>query len=290
MKVGFVGLGNMGMPMAQNLIRAGHELIVFNRTRGRAEQLDGARIANSPAAVARSADAVITMLADDGAVEDVVLGDNGILADLPAPATHISCSTISAALSQKLTEAHRGRSQDFVAAPVFGRPQAAEAAKLFIVAAGPPQALARCEPLFRAFAQKTFVIGDEPLQANVAKLSGNFLIAAVIECLGEALALVRKYQVDPAAYMDLLTGTLFAAPVYKTYGEVIVQEKYEPAGFRLRLGLKDVRLALQAAESAEIPMPVASLLRDHALAAIANGMGDMDWSVLAKLAAKNAGL
>ena len=203
---------------------------------------------------------------------------------------HISMSTISVALSKKLAEEHDKRGHQYVAAPVFGRPEAAEAGKLFVVAAGDKLAVERCKPLLDALGQRVFVIGDKPEMANVVKLSGNFLIASVIESLGEAIALTRKYGIDPRDYVEFLTNSLFAAPVYKTYGGIIAQEKYAPAGFKLRLGLKDVRLALAAAEAVDAPLPFASVLRDHMLTAIGRGMEDLDWSSTAKLAAENAGL
>jgi 3-hydroxyisobutyrate dehydrogenase-like beta-hydroxyacid dehydrogenase len=289
MKIGFIGLGHMGSPMARNLMKAGHELTVYNRTRSKAESL-GARVANTPADAAREADAVITMLADDDAVKEVVFGADGLANTLRPGAIHVSMSTISVALSQQLAAEHAEHKQGYVAAPVFGRPQAAEEAKLFVVVAGRPDAVKKCEPLFAAIGQRTFPMGDDPVKANVVKLSGNFLIASVIETLGEALSLVRKYNVDPERYLEMLTSTLFTAPVYKTYGDLIVNEKFEPAGFRLKLGLKDVRLAMAAAEAQAVPMPVASVIRDHALEGIANGMGDKDWSSLAEVVSKNAGL
>jgi 3-hydroxyisobutyrate dehydrogenase-like beta-hydroxyacid dehydrogenase len=205
-------------------------------------------------------------------------------------ATHISMSTISVALSRRLAEEHARRGQQYIAAPVFGRPEAAAGGKLFIAAAGAHDVVEHCRPVLEAMGQKVFVLGDKPEMANVVKLSGNFLIATVIESLGEAIALARKYDIDPHAYVDFLTNTLFSAPVYKTYGSIIADEKYTPAGFKMRLGLKDVRLALAAAESVDAPLPIASLIRDHMLTALARGMEDMDWSSIANLAAQNAGL
>ncbi len=292
MKVAFIGLGNMGSHMARHLLGAGHDVTLWNRTLSKAEELrsQGANVAKSPGEAAKDAEAVITMLVDDPAVESAVLHPGGVLESLPPNAVHISMSTISVALSRKLAEEHARRGHKYIAAPVFGRPEAAEAGKLFIVAAGDKGAVERYRPLLEALGQRVFFIGDKPEMANVVKLSGNFLIASVIESLGEAIALTRKYGIDPHQYVDFLTNSLFAAPVYKTYGNLIADEKYQPAGFKMRLGLKDVKLALAAAESADTPLPVASMIRDHMLTAIARGMEDMDWSATAKLAAENAGL
>ena len=291
MDVGFIGLGQMGQAMALNLVKAGHRVVVFNRTRAKSEALasEGAEIAESVADACRRP-ALITMLAGDDAVEAVFFGNGNGLSALGQGAVHISMSTISVALSDRLAEAHRNAGHSYVAAPVFGRPEAAAAAKLFVVAAGPEATLARCQPLFDAVGQRTFVIGDKPSSANLVKLSGNFLLAAMIECLGEAFALVRKGGIDPHRYLEILTNTLFSAPAYKTYGTIIANQQYEPAGFKMSLGLKDVRLALAAADALATPMPVASLVHDHFLAGVAQGAADSDWSALARLAAANAGL
>lgn len=292
MKIGFIGLGNMGSHMARHLVGAGQTVTVWNRTLSKAEGLQraGAGIAASPADAAEGAEAVITMLADDFAVSSMVFDEGGFINALSAGSVHISMSTISVALSKKLAEEHRIREQNYMTAPVFGRPEAAEARKLFIVAAGEPSVVERCKAVLELLGQRLFIIGDKPEMANVVKLSGNFLIASVIESLGEAIALVRKYDVSPGAYIDFLTNSLFAAPVYKTYGNLIAEEKYQPAGFKLRMGLKDIRLALAAGEGVDVALPFASVVRDHLLTAIARGMEELDWSSTAKLAAENAGL
>jgi 3-hydroxyisobutyrate dehydrogenase-like beta-hydroxyacid dehydrogenase len=290
MRVGFIGLGNMGRGMASNLLKAGHTLTVYNRTPARAEALvaEGAKLAKTPSETARG-DVVITMLADDAAVEEVVLDADGVLAGLKPGCIDISMSTISVALAEQLTSAHRAAGQRFVAAPVFGRPEAAATGKLFILAAGEPTTVQECQPLFEALGQRTFVIADEPAKANLVKLSGNFLIAAVIETLGEAFALVSKAGIHRGRYLDILINTLFAAPVYKTYGGIIAEERYAPPGFKVRLGFKDINLALGAAEALQVPMPVASLLRDRFLTLLATGAADLDWSALAALASRDAG-
>ena len=292
MKIAFLGLGNMGLHMARHLLKSGHEVTVWNRTASKADQLkpDGAKVASSPATAVQSAELVITMVADDRALESAVFGPDGLLGALPKGAVHVSCSTISVALSERLSEEHTQRSQEFVAAPVFGRPEAAEAGKLFVVAAGKSDVIERCRPVLEAMGQRLFVMGEKPEMANVVKLSGNFLIGAVIEGLGEAIALTRKYGIDPHQYVELLTNSLFAAPVFKTYGGIIADERYSPPGFKMRLGLKDAKLALAAAESVDVALPFASIVRDHMLTAISRGMEELDWSATAKLAAENAGL
>lgn len=291
MNIGFIGLGNMGRGIAENLLKAGNTLVVYNRTRARAEPLGskGARIAATPAECCKG-DFVFTMLADDAAVEAVALGDGGIVATLPRNAIHVSLSTISVALSNRLAEAHARAGSEYVAAPVFGRPEAAAAAKLFVVAAGPAAVLARCQPLFDAIGQRTYVMGEKPAAANAVKLAGNFMLASVVESLGEALALVRKHGIPPAQFLDLITSSVFTAPAYKIYGAIIAEEKFKPGGFLLPLGLKDIRLALAAAEAVNVPLPLASLVRDHMIAALAHGYGEMDWSVIGKIAMENAGL
>ena len=290
MRVGFIGLGQMGHGMASNLLRAGHDVAVYNRSPGKAEDL-AARGARKAASIAEACggDAVITMLADNRAVEDVALGEGGIVAKLAKSAIHISSSTIGVALSERLTAAHAKAGQRFVSAPVFGRPDAAVAGKLFVAAAGTAAALQDCAPLLEAIGQRTIIVSGTPSAANLVKLSGNFLIASVIESLGEAMALVGKGGIDLHAYVDLLTSTLFPAPIYKIYGGLIAAGKFEPAGFAAPLGQKDIRLTLAAAEDLQVPMPVASLLRDRFLRLLANGGGTLDWSAIGGLAAKDSG-
>jgi 3-hydroxyisobutyrate dehydrogenase-like beta-hydroxyacid dehydrogenase len=290
-RVGFIGLGNMGLPIARNLLRAGHELTVYNRTRSKAEALvsAGAKVASS-LTEASTAEVVITMLADDPAVEQTTLGDGGILNTLARGGIHLSLSTISTALSRRLTEAHTARGQSFVASPVFGRPDAAEAARLVVVAAGPAEAVERVRPLLEAIARKLFVIGSEPYSANAVKLVGNFLIASMLETLSEAFVLTRKSGVEPAKILEILNGSFFQSPIYENYGKIILGGKFSPPGFALRLGLKDARLVLAAAEEAAVPMPVASVIRDHFVSGVARGWGDLDWAALAKVVAEEAGL
>jgi 3-hydroxyisobutyrate dehydrogenase-like beta-hydroxyacid dehydrogenase len=290
MRIGFIGLGNMGSGMAANLLAAGHQVIAYNRSQDKVDALAarGAVPARS-VAEACAADVVFSMLANDEAVEAVAFGDGGILQSLDSAGLHVSSSTISVALCERLTAAHADAGQGFVAAPVFGRPDAAQAAKLFVVAAGPAPCVEKVSPAFDVIGQRTFVVSDQPKAASLVKLSGNFLIAAVVETLGEALALVAKAGVDKHEYLEILTSTLFGAPVYKTYGGLIVDQRFQPPGFAVPLGQKDIRLVLAAAEELNVPLPIASLLRDRFLTLLANGGADLDWSAVGALAAWEAG-
>jgi 3-hydroxyisobutyrate dehydrogenase-like beta-hydroxyacid dehydrogenase len=290
MKTGFIGLGHMGSAMARNLILAGHEVTVFNRTPGRSRALVqlGAHEATDVAGTCHG-EVVITMLADDVAVTDTVLGTNGVIANLAPGAIHVSMSTISVALSKRLAQAHRQAGQRYVAATVMGRPDMAAAAKLFILAAGDPASVEACHPLFDALGQKTSNIGREPSAANLVKLTANFLQAAVIEALGEAVALVGKAGIDRRAYVEVLTSTIFTAPAYKIFGPLIAESKFEPAAFAAPLGYKDIRLTLAEAENLRVPMPLAGLLHDRFLRLFAQGGDKLDWSAIGGLAAQDAG-
>jgi 3-hydroxyisobutyrate dehydrogenase-like beta-hydroxyacid dehydrogenase len=290
MKIGFIGLGHMGAGMAARLVAAGHTVTVFNRAAGKAQALvkQGAQAA-AQIADACGGEVVITMLADDSAVESTVFSDKGVLDNLGKGAVHVSMSTISVALSERLTAAHAMADQRYVAAPVFGRPDVAAAGKLFIVAGGARDAVEACSPVFEALGQKTFSAGDEPRSANLVKLTGNFLLASVIETLGEAMALVGKAGMDRRQYLEILTSSLFTAPPYKTYGALIADEKFAPPGFAAPLGYKDIRLTLAAAESLRVPMPVASLLRDRFLRLLAQGGEGLDWAAIGHLSAVDAG-
>jgi 3-hydroxyisobutyrate dehydrogenase-like beta-hydroxyacid dehydrogenase len=233
---------------------------------------------------------LVTMLADDAAVEAMVLGEGGAASSLAAGAVHLGMSTISPALSSRLAAAHAGRNQPYVAAPVFGRPEAARAGKLWVLAAGPRAAIERCRPLLDAVGQGVELVGDDAASANVVKLAGNFLLAAAIEAMGEAFALVRKYGIAPARLLEIVNGRLVRSPVYESYGTLVAAERFEPAGFKLRHGLKDVRLALDAGGAVAAPLPLASLLRDHLLTAVAHGWAELDWAALARVSAADAGL
>lgn len=290
MKIGFIGLGHMGSAMASNLIRARHDVTVFNRTAGRAAALVSVG-AHEAASVAEAADVevVITMLADDEAISGVAFGEAGLIAHLPEGAIHISMSSISVACSQRLSQAHARSRQRYLSAPVFGRPAMAEAGKLYIVVAGDAATIEACQVLFGAMAQKTITIGSEPSAANLVKLSGNFLSAAAIDAMGEAVALIERAGIDRQAYIDLLTSTVFSGPPYTTYGPLIAQRKFEPAAFAAPLAYKDIRLALAAAESLRVPMPMASLLHDRFLRLLAEGGEHLDWAALGELTSRDTG-
>nr|WP_277991350.1 NAD(P)-dependent oxidoreductase [Corallococcus macrosporus] len=292
MKVGFIGLGNMGTPMAKNLAGAGHELTVWNRTASKADPLkqQGARVAKTPAEAARDAEVVVSMLADDHATEEAVLGQDGIVSALPKNAIHVSSSTISVALSERLTKAHADAGQGYVSAPVFGRPEAAAGKQLWVVAAGPTAQVERVRPLLTALGRGLTELGERPSAANTVKLSGNFLIASMMEALSEAFALAEKCGVERAAFLDVFKSVFAKAPIFENYAGAIAKGQYTPAGFALRLGLKDVTLALEAGRMAEVPLPLASLLRDHFLTGVAQGRGDEDWSALGALAQERAGI
>jgi 3-hydroxyisobutyrate dehydrogenase-like beta-hydroxyacid dehydrogenase len=291
MKIGFIGLGKMGAGMAARLVQAGHELTVYNRSAERMQPLVavGAKAAGNIAEVC-DADVVFTMLANDAALSEVTLGTAGILQHLKPGAIHVSCSTVSVALSAQLQQAHAEKQQGFIAAPVFGRPDAAAVGKLFMVAAGKAELISKIQPLLDILGQRTYIVADDPEKANLVKLSGNFLIATVIESLGEAMALVEKGGVDRHQYLELLTSSLFNIPIYKNYGGMVADRNFEPAGFAAHLGQKDMRLVLAAAEELKVPLPFANILRDRFLELAAHGEDNLDWSAVGSLAAKDAAL
>ncbi|HZU26420.1 MAG TPA: NAD(P)-dependent oxidoreductase [Bryobacteraceae bacterium] len=289
MTVAFLGLGSMGAGMARNLVRAGLDVIVWNRTAAKTREVEGARPANSIAEAA-AAGVAFTMLADDAALESVVFGPGGMLETLPAGGLHVSMSTISRSMSERLAAAHAKAGQEYISAPVFGRPEAAEKQQLVIIAAGSGPAIDRVRGALEAMGRKLVVVGDQPWKANVFKLCGNFMIAAMLETLSESFALARKSGLDASQFLDVLNGELFRSPVYENYGRLILSEQFEPAGFKAKLGFKDVRLAIAASEAAEAPIPFASVLHDNFLALIATGGGEKDWAALSAVAAGRAGL
>ena len=290
MKVGVIGLGAMGSGLAESLLRAGHEVVVWNRSKPPLELLRtaGADAADTPAEVF-AADVVVTMLANDEAVREVIL-DGGLLKCANGGTVHVMSATISVALAKELEKAHARERVALVCAPVLGRPDVAVKGELNVLAAGNRAALATVQPVLDAIGRKTWTFGEQPHKANVAKLSANFMIAATIELLAEVFAFTEKSGLDPKVFFEMATNTLFAAPVFRTYGGLILERNFEPAKFKLTLGLKDVRLALAAGEAVEVPLPFASVLRDNFLDAIANGAADKDWAAISQVSFRHSGL
>ncbi|WP_417358214.1 NAD(P)-dependent oxidoreductase [Gallaecimonas pentaromativorans] len=290
MNIGFIGLGTMGKAMASNLVKAGFSVKVWNRSQAPVEALValGAKSAQSPADFG-DVEVLVSMLADDATVQQVLV-DDGAIASLKTGALHINMATVSLKLAQSLDAQHQQQGLGYIGAPVLGRVDVAEAGKLNILAAGKAALLEKAAPLFAVLGAKTWVFGESPAQANVVKLAANFCLASAIETMGEASALVRGHGGSGQAFLDMLTNTVFAAPAYKTYGNLIAHEQYQPAGFKLSLGLKDVRLALEAGEAGKVPMPFASTMKDNFLDAMAHGDGELDWAALATVAARRAGL
>ena len=279
MNVGFIGLGQMGRPMVERLKAAGHSLKVYNRTRS------SPNIVSTPLQVL-DAQIVITMLADDAAVRAVWI-DSGLAAQLPAGAIHLNMASVSMRIARELTAIHKGA---YVAAPVFGRPPVAAQGQLDVIAAGPAAAIERCQQLFKVMAKQVFIVGDEPAKANAVKIARNFLLATVIESLGEAFALVRKCGVEPQKFQEILSGTSLGSPAYKNYGRMIVEQAWQPAQFAMPLGLKDVQLALATAADAGARLPTGELIQKHIIEALAAGRAEQDWAALAGKIARDAGL
>jgi len=289
--IGVVGLGHMGEEFAQNLVSDGYEVIVEDRDAERAQALQphGARVAARLADLA-PCDAVITSLPNDEVLASVALLPDGLAAILAPSSIHISMSTVSPGLSRRLADVHAAHGQGFVAAPVLGNPDLAHARKLFVIAGGRHEAVARARPVLERLCQHVFVMGDDAGAASLMKLAGNTLTAMTLQGMGEVLALLRKSGVDPHLAFDVLTGSLFDGRVHKTYGGKIVEGRYSPPGMTAPLAIKDLRLALAEAEHQAVPMPVASLVHDRLVGVVARGWGGLDWSALGLLAAAEAGL
>jgi 3-hydroxyisobutyrate dehydrogenase-like beta-hydroxyacid dehydrogenase len=289
MDIGFMGLGEMGGAMAANALKAGHTVRVWNRSPERTKALaqQGASVVDTPAQ-AFAGDAVFSMLADDAALRAVLI-DGGLLEHAPKDLVHVNMATISVALAEELAALHAQHGVAYVAAPVLGRPDVAAAGKLNIVAAGPQEAIDRVQPVFDVIGQKTWRVGTIAQQANVFKLAANFMLASAIESFGEASALVTGHGIESGAFLELMTNTLFPGPVYAGYGKMIAERRYEPAMFKAKLGLKDVRLALAAAEAVGTPLPIGSVVRDNLIDALAHGGGDKDFAVLGEVAMRRAG-
>ncbi len=291
-EISFIGLGSMGLAMATNLLDAGYQLQVYNRTVEKAQPLvdKGAKLGKNPGDVVKSDGIVISMLANDQALEEVVLGKDGILDKLGSGGIHLSMSTVSPVTAHKLAQQHEQRGTDYLAAPVFGRPDAAAAKKLWISLSGNQAAKARVLPVLNLLGQGVFDFGEDVGAANIVKLAGNFMIMSAIESMAEAFTLAEKNGIDRTKVAELFSQTLFNCRVYQNYGRMIAEEQYEPAGFKLSLGFKDITLALQTARASEMPMPIASLLHDRLLAAMAKGRGDVDWAGLSMGVSEEAGI
>jgi 3-hydroxyisobutyrate dehydrogenase-like beta-hydroxyacid dehydrogenase len=294
-EIGFIGLGHMGKAMAANLKAAGHPVIAYVRRPDQIGQLEAIGLRpTTDIGDLLDCEVVITMLPDDDAVREIVFGDgdddfDGLAAGLMPGAIHLSMSTISTAAASLLAGEHARLGQGYVAAPVFGNPDAARARQLFIIAAGVPADVERCQPIFDSLGQRTFVVGADPQDANLVKLLGNMMSATALEMLGETVAVVRKHGLDPQPFIDIMTSTMFGGRAHKIYGEKIARQNYAP-GFVLPLVLKDVRLALAEAEKAGTPMPSVSVVRDRLITGIARGYGDLDWTALGLIAAEEAGI
>jgi 3-hydroxyisobutyrate dehydrogenase-like beta-hydroxyacid dehydrogenase len=290
--IGFAGLGHMGLPMARSLLEAGHDLRVYNRNPERVVEIQsmGARPAATPGEVANEAQIVVSMVSDDEALRATTLGADGILQHLPAGGIHVSMSTVSPEIARELATAHTQRGSAYVAAPVFGRPAAAESRKLWIVVSGPSDAKRRARPVLENLGQGIFDFGDDPGAANVVKLAGNFLISAATESLAETLALAEKNGIPRAQLAEMMSRTLFDCPIYRTYGDLVARQVFSTVGFKLSLGLKDMSLARDLATASRVPMPILDLVLRRMLSGIAKGRADMDVAALALGASEDAAL
>ncbi len=289
--IGFIGIGNMGEPMAANLLKAGYALKVYNRTPEKVKPLVslGAIQVEKPEDVAEPGGIVITMVSDDPAIYEIIEKTH-LLEKLSEGGIHLSMSTLSPSVSQELAQGHKKQGVDYLTAPVFGRPEAAAVAKLWICISGNAQAKERVQPILKVLSQGIYDFGEDPGAANVIKLAGNFMIASAIEAMSEAFTLAEKNGISREKAMEFYSQTLFACPVYQNYGKLVAQEKFQPTGFRLALGYKDIHLVKQAAERSKVPMPFASLLHDRLLSGLAKGREDWDWSSIAQLVSEDAGL
>lgn len=292
MKVGFVGLGRMGQAMAKRILDAGHEVAAYNRTPEKLKELAaaGAKVAKSVAEAASFGEAVFTMLTDDAAVGEVARQKGGLLEALPRGGIHICSGTHGVGVIRELTGAHKERGQVLVTAPILGRPEQVLAGAVGVVVGGPADAVKRCAPLFAAIGRRTFEAGSEPAAATSLKLANNFVLGCAIEAIGEGMALIRKYGVAPEVFYDVMTDGLFAAPAYKVYGKIIVDEAYDKAGQMAKNGLKDAKLALDAGAAMNVPLPSGQVWHDRLDEAVKAGEGEKDWAVMALVQARASGL
>jgi 3-hydroxyisobutyrate dehydrogenase-like beta-hydroxyacid dehydrogenase len=292
MKIAFIGLGRMGQAMARRILDAGHDLAVYNRTPDKTTALAaaGAKVSGSIAEAACYGEGVFTMLADDAALADVARRKGGMLQSLPKGGIHICAGTHGVGIIRELDAAHAAADQVLLATPMLGRPEAVASGQAGIVLGGRAESLARFRPLFEAIARRSFEAGSSPAAAAAIKITNNFVLGCAIEAMGEGFSLVRKYGVAPEVFLDVMTDGLFAAPAYKVYGKIIAEERYQPAGQRAVLGLKDANLALAAGEAVGVPLPSGNVWRDRLVGAVAHGEGEHDWAVMARDQARASGL
>lgn len=290
MEVGFIGVGRMGKAMARNIMKAGHKVRAWDKSPAALTEIrkDGAEIAPS-AREAFGGDAVISMLPNDDAMRELFI-DGDVLPKNGSATVHINTATASVTFTEELTAVHAQRRIPYISATVFGRPEMAAERNLNILAAGDPQAIEKVQPIFDAMGKKTWRLGEVPRSSNVAKVAGNLMVACILEAMGEAAALARAYKMSPVEVLDIVVNSVFHVPIYRIYAGLIGNATFEPPGFDLILGLKDAKLALEAGEDAHVPLPFASVLRDNYLDAIAHGDAGADWSAIAKVAARRAGL
>jgi 3-hydroxyisobutyrate dehydrogenase-like beta-hydroxyacid dehydrogenase len=292
MKAGFIGIGRMGQAMARRLLDGGQDVGIYNRTAEKLEPLieRGAKAVESISAAAHYGEAVFTMLADDAAVMDVATKPGGLVESLPKGGIHICAGTHSVACIAALKALHEEAGQVLLATPMLGRPEMVLSGQAGMVLAGAPASLERCRPLFAAIARRTFEGGVDPVAAAAIKIANNFVLGCAIEAMGEGFALTRKYDVTPEVFLDVMTDGLFACSAYKVYGKIIAEQRYQPAGQRAVLGLKDANLALAAGEAVGVPLPSGNVWRDRLVGAVAHGEGEHDWAVMAKDQARASGL
>lgn len=276
--IGFIGLGNMGLPMAKNLKTAGYHLKVYNRSADKIEELDQLSITrcDSPAEAAKDVAVVVTMLSDDKVLDEITSGENGLLKTLPKGALHISMSTVSPAIARRLSDLHRAAGSTYLAAPVFGRPEAAAAKKLWICVSGDAHSKATARPVLQALGQGVFDFGEDAGNANVVKVIGNFMLFASVEMMAEAFRLAEDHGLERSEVANFFGSTIFNAPVYQNYGRLVAEKQYEPVKFKATLGYKDLDLAHQLAQQTETPMPVADVTRQKLAKAVEIGLGDRD--------------
>jgi len=284
MEIGFIGLGNLGIPIAENILQKNRRLFVYNRTASKAQPLvgKGATMCNSIKELSQKCDIVFSVVSDDAALNDITKGNNGIAQNLKQHGIHISVSTILPATARELTQVHKQFNNHYVASPVMGRPEAARAGKLNFLVSGEQAIIETIKPfLQQAGGMGIWEFGNETPAANVAKLCTNFLIVSAIESMAEGINLAKKSGVDSTSWINMITQTIFASPVYINYSNILLKEMFQPAGFALKLGLKDVNLVMKQSSDARAEMPIGKLMQQRLNESVQNGLGDYDWTAIA---------